>query len=76
MVLMTYKMPDAIRKVAYNTDTNEFDLNLFFSAKCVVPNNLDTAEFVYKDYVQKWLDLIRDVYKRQGLLQYEYEDEE
>lgn len=62
MVLMTYKMPDAIRKVAYNTDTNEFDLNLFFSAKCVVPNNLDTAEFVYKDYVQKWLDLIRGAY--------------
>lgn len=62
MVLMTYKMPDAIRKVAYNTDTNEFDLNLFFSAKCAVKNDLNTAEFVYKDYVQKWLDLIRGAY--------------
>lgn len=62
MVLMTYKMPDAIRKIAYNSDTNEFDLNLFFSAKCVVKNDLATAEFVYKDYVQKWLDLIRGAY--------------
>ncbi|WP_204649845.1 GIY-YIG nuclease family protein [Gemmiger formicilis] len=62
MVLMTYKMPDAIRKVAYNSDTNEFDLNLFFSAKCASKNDLDSAEFVYRSYVQKWLDLIRGAY--------------
>ncbi|MFR9546216.1 MAG: hypothetical protein SNJ29_11660 [Rikenellaceae bacterium] len=37
---------------------DEFDLNIFFSAK----GEGDSAEFVYKDEVQKWLDLIRGGY--------------
>ena len=61
MVLMTYKLPDAIRKIAMNTQFNEFDLNVFFEAKTVTGNEED-SQFVNKDYVQKWLDLIRGAY--------------
>lgn len=62
LVLMTYRIPDAIRKIAYNEDFNEFDLNIFFSARPKVKGKPETSEFVYKDYVQKWLDLIRGAY--------------
>jgi hypothetical protein len=37
---------------------NEFDLNVFFSAK----GKGKEAQFVYKNEVQKWLDLIRGSY--------------
>ena len=62
IVLMTYQIPDSIRRVAYNEDFNEFDLNVFFSAKPEVEGDVSTSQFVYKDYVQKWLDLIRGAY--------------
>jgi molybdopterin-guanine dinucleotide biosynthesis protein len=62
IVLMTYRIPDEIRKIAYNEDFNEFDLNVFFAAKPKVKNHPDTSEFIYKDYVQKWLSLIRGAY--------------
>ena len=55
MVLMTYKVPDSITRVARAGEFDEFDLNVFFSA---VGEGAD-AQFNYKDYVQKWLDLIR-----------------
>ena len=55
MVMMTYKLPEAIRKIAMQGEFNEFDLNTFFSTK----GNKDDACFVYEQYVQKWLDLIR-----------------
>ena len=55
MVLMTYKVPDSITRVARAGEFDEFDLNVFFSA---VGEGAD-AQFKYKDYVQKWLDLIR-----------------
>jgi hypothetical protein len=58
MVLMTYQMPDSIKKIAMQGQFNEFDLNVFFLAK----GKGDTARFVYEDYVQKWLDLIRGAY--------------
>ncbi len=58
MVMMTYQMPDVIRAVATAGEFNEFDLNIFFSAK----GEGDDSEFVYKDEVQKWLDLIRGGY--------------
>ena len=58
MVMMTYKLPESIRKIALNSDFNEFDLNVFFDTK----GNRENAEFIYKDYVQKWLDLIRGSY--------------
>ena len=58
MVLMTYQLPDSIREIALKGEYNEFDLNTFFSAK----GEYENAEFVYKEEVQKWLDLIRGSY--------------
>lgn len=55
MVLMTYQLPDNIREIALRGEYNEFDLNTFFSAK----GEGESAEFIYKEEVQKWLDLIR-----------------
>lgn len=58
MVMMTYKIPDSIRQIATQGEFNEFDLNVFFSAK----GKGDEAKFVYENEVQKWLDLIRGSY--------------
>ena len=58
MVLMTYRMPEDIRKIAMQGEFNEFDLNVFFSAK----GKGKDARFVYENEVQKWLDLIRGSY--------------
>lgn len=58
MVMMTYRIPDSIRQIATQGEFNEFDLNVFFSAK----GKGTEAAFVYEDYVQKWLDLIRGSY--------------
>jgi hypothetical protein len=55
MVLMTYQLPDSIKEVAMQGEFNEFDLNVFFSAKGAGKD----ASFVYEEEVQKWLDLIR-----------------
>ena len=55
MVMLTYKIPESIRRIAEQGEFNEFDLNVFFSAK----GRGKDARFVYEDYVQKWLDLIR-----------------
>lgn len=59
MVMLTYQMPDEIRKVALGGEYNSFDLNAFFEAR----GEGDDAEFVFKESVQKWLDLIRGAYK-------------
>ena len=58
MVLMTYRIPDSIRQIAMQGEFNEFDLNVFFSAK----GKGADARFVYEGEVQKWLDLIRGAY--------------
>ena len=55
MVLMTYKVPDSITRIARQGEFDEFDLNVFFSAE----GHGAGARFKYKEYVQKWLDLIR-----------------
>lgn len=55
MVMMTYQLPDSIIDIAQQGEFNEFDLNVFFSAKGKGKN----AKFIYEDEVQKWLDLIR-----------------
>ena len=62
MVLLTYKIPDSIRQIALQGEFNEFDLNVFFSAKLETPGKVETAKFVYEDEVQKWLSLIRGAY--------------
>ena len=59
MVMLTYQMPDEIRNVALGGEYNSFDLNAFFEAR----GDGDSAEFVLKDSVQKWLDLIRGAYR-------------
>jgi hypothetical protein len=58
MIMLTYKLPDSIEKIAKGGEFNEFDLNVFFSAN----GKGKDAHFVYEDYVQKWLDLIRGSY--------------
>lgn len=55
MVMMTYQIPESIRRIAMQGEFNEFDFNVFFSAK----GKGENAHFIYADYVQKWLDLIR-----------------
>lgn len=58
MVMLTYRIPDSIRQIAMQGEFNEFDLNIFFSAK----GKGKDARFVYENEVQKWLDLIRGSY--------------
>ena len=58
MVMLTYKIPDSIQRIAKQGEFDEFDLNVFFSAE----GKGKEAHFVYEDYVQKWLDLIRGSY--------------
>lgn len=58
MVMMTYKVPDSITEIAKQGEFNEFDLNVFFSAK----GKGEEARFVYENEVQKWLNLIRGAY--------------
>lgn len=56
IVMMTYKLPDSIRLAAVNSQTNEFSLNKFFSAK---KNNNGEYVFELENKVQLWLDLLR-----------------
>ncbi len=58
IVMMTYRVPESIQNIAQQGEFNEFDLNMFFSAK----GTGSDAKFVYEEYVQKWLDLIRGSY--------------
>ncbi len=55
------KIPDSIRQIAMQGEFDEFDLNVFFSAKAE-KNKPESAKFVYESEVQKWLDLIRGAY--------------
>ena len=55
MRLLTYQMPDDLIAVANQGEFDEFDLNAFFEAS----GNGADAEFVHKNDVQKWLDIIR-----------------
>ncbi|WP_243062004.1 DEAD/DEAH box helicase family protein [Humibacter sp. RRB41] len=58
MRLLTYQMPDELVSIAHQGEFDEFDLNAFFEAK----GDGAAAEFVHKDDVQKWLDIIRGSY--------------
>jgi len=58
MVLMAYQLPDSIRKIAEQGEFDEFNLNTFFKAE----GSGNDARFVYEEYVQKWLDLVRGSY--------------
>ena len=61
MNLLTYQMPDELLEIASAGEFDEFDLNEFFSARVTD----GTAEFVHKDHVQKWLEIIRGSYMPQ-----------
>ncbi len=63
MVMLTYQMPPSITEIAHGGEFDEFDLNIFFSAK----GEKENSEFIYKDEVQKWLNLIRGAYKETTL---------
>ena len=58
MRLLTYQMPEELIAIASQGEFDEFDLNAFFEARVVD----GVAEFVHKDDVQKWLDIIRGQY--------------
>ena len=58
MVMLTYKIPESINRIALQGQFNEFDLNVFFTAE----GNGILARFKYENEVQKWLDLIRGSY--------------
>ncbi|MCC6424842.1 MAG: GIY-YIG nuclease family protein [Phycisphaerales bacterium] len=58
LVLMTYTLPDEIRRVAEQGEFNEFDLNEFFRAE----GEGEAAKFEHGEEVQKWLNLIRGAY--------------
>lgn len=62
MIMLTYKMPSEITEIAKSGEFDEFDLNEFFKAEYKKEAGLEKAEFIHKDYVQKWLDLIRGSY--------------
>lgn len=63
VVMMTYKVPDEITKIARGGEYDQFDLNAFFSTT----GKKKKAQFKFKEYVQKWLDLIRGSYKAQAV---------
>ncbi len=63
MVMLTYRIPESIRQIATQGEYDEFDLNVFFSAK----GKGKDARFVYENEVQKWLDLIRGAYLPSGV---------
>src|SRR6266511_1745507 len=58
MRLLTYQMPDELLAIASGGEFDEFDLNEFFAAT----GTRASAEFKYKNDVQKWLDIIRGSY--------------
>jgi hypothetical protein len=58
MVLLTYQLPEKLRRVALQGDQNEFDLNTFFATK----GSGAQATFVFETEVQSWLDFIRGHY--------------
>lgn len=62
MVMLTYQIPESIRQIAMDGEFNEFDLNVFFSAKVEKGEKVENAHFTYENEVMKWLQLIRGSY--------------
>ena len=62
MVMLTYQIPDSIRQIAMGGEFNEFDLNVFFSAKVQKGEKVENAHFTYENEVNKWVQLIRGSY--------------
>lgn len=62
MIMLTYKMPNEIIEIAKGGEFDEFDLNEFFKADFKKESDIESAQFIHKEYVQKWLNLIRGAY--------------
>ena len=62
MVMLTYQIPESIRQIAMQGEFNEFDLNVFFSAKVGKGQKVENARFTYENEVNKWVQLIRGAY--------------
>ena len=60
MVMMTYQIPESIRQIAMEGEYNEFDLNVFFSAKRA--KRVEDSRFIYENEVARWIALIRGAY--------------
>lgn len=58
MAILTYKLPPAVRKIAEDEGTDEFDLNEFFRAEFDKADKTK-VKFAHETEVQMWLDLIR-----------------
>lgn len=58
MRLLTYQMPDELLAIASQGEFDEFDLGAFFAAT----GEGDSARFVHKNEVQKWLEIVRGSY--------------
>ena len=59
MVMLTYRLPEAIRKVAEQGEFDTFDLNTFFST---MKGDDGRPRFVWEENVQQWLDYLRGRY--------------
>ena len=57
LIMMTYKLPEDIAKVATKGEFDEFDLNEFFKAN-YIDETKEKAEFLHKNEVQKWIEFI------------------
>lgn len=62
MIMLTYKLPREIIEIAKGGEFDEFDLNEFFKSTYDKNAGVESSKFIYKEYVQKWLDLIRGSY--------------
>ena len=62
MVMLTYQIPESIREIAQGSEHNEFDLNVFFSAKFQKGERVEDARFINENEVMKWIQLIRGSY--------------
>lgn len=62
MIMLTYKMPNEIIEIAKAGEFDEFDLNEFFKADFIKEFGIESAQFIHKEHVQKWLNLIRGAY--------------
>ena len=60
--MLTYQIPESIRQIAMGGEYNEFDLNVFFSAKVDKGEKVENARFTYENEVNKWVQLIRGSY--------------
>jgi hypothetical protein len=59
MAVLTYQLPPDIRRIAQETDHDEFDLNEFFAADQIKEDGKTSFRFKHELHVQKWLNLLR-----------------